>query len=211
RDQVYSAPWVIRYGEVPDSTGSLVGFADGGERVSTIRSFDDVLVSMDAPARVGAELQIFRIPQEIESVGRVAVPTGVLTVSAIVEGGVVGVVTKEYDRIQPGDLVRPVPTYTLEPGVYPQEIAGGSEAMIMGFAGRQEINDLGHVAFLDLGSDDGITVGDEFVLYGDLVSSPRGTLQVVGVTRSMASARIVSMVDDVFEQGIVVRLSRKMP
>src|SRR5690606_34094230 len=100
-------------------------------------------------------------------------------------------------RIQPGDMVRPVPTYTLQPGVYPQEVAGGSEAMIMGFAGRQVINDLGHIAFLDLGSDDGITVGDEFILYGDRVSAPRGALQVVGVTRNMASARIVSMVDDV--------------
>ena len=38
--------------------------------------------------------------------------------------------------------------------------------MIMGFAGRQVLNDLGHIAFLDLGSNDGITVGDEFVLYG---------------------------------------------
>ena len=67
-----------------------------------------------------------------------------------------------------------------------QEVSGGSEAMIMGFAGRQVLNDLGHIAFLDLGSDDGIAVGDEFVLYGSTSANDvRGSLQVVGLTPSM--------------------------
>ncbi|MSR21415.1 MAG: hypothetical protein EXR91_10660 [Gemmatimonadetes bacterium] len=59
--------------------------------------------------------------------------------------------------------------------------------------------------------NDGIKLGDEFVLYGSAVGSPEGSLQVVGVTPSMAAARITSMVDDVFHQGVVVRLARKMP
>ena len=210
RDAVYSAPWVVPLESIPESTGSIEGFATEGARASTIRSFDLVRVSMPAPARVGAELQIFRVMRTIEDVGEVVVPTGVLTVSTISENGVVGVVTKEYQRIQPGDFVRPVPSFTLQPGQYAQEISGGSEAMIMGFAGRQELNDLGHIAFLDLGSNDGITHGDEFVLFGAAIGAPEGSLQVVGVTPTMAAARITSMVDDVFRQGVVVRLARKM-
>jgi hypothetical protein len=146
----------------------------------------------------------------IETVGDVAVPTGIVTVEAIDGSGVVGIVTKEYQRIQPGDLVRPVPAYSIVAGQYAEEISGGSEAMIMGAAGRQEINNLGHVVFLDLGSNDGITIGDEFVLYGEPVGTREGSVQVIGVTPRMASARIRSMVDDVFEQGVVVRLARKM-
>lgn len=210
RDAVYSAPWVVPIESIPENTGSIEGFASEGARASTIRSFDLVRVSMPAPARVGAELQIFRVMRSIEDVGDVVVPTGVLTVSTISENGVVGVVTKEYQRIQPGDFVRPVPSFTLQAGQYAQPISGGSEAMIMGFAGRQELNDLGHIAFLDLGTNDGITHGDEFVLYGEEVGAPEGSLQVVGVTPTMASARITSMVDDVFRQGVVVRLARKM-
>lgn len=210
RDAVYSAPWVVPLESIPENTGSIEGFASEGARASTIRSFDLVRVSMPAPARVGAELQIFRVMRTIEDVGEVVVPTGVLTVSTISENGVVGVVTKEYQRIQPGDLVRPVPSFDLQPGQYAQPISGGSEAMIMGFAGRQELNDLGHIAFLDLGSNDGVTHGDEFVLYGAAVGAPEGSLQVVGVTPTMAAARITSMVDDVFRQGVVVRLARKM-
>ncbi len=210
RDAVYSAPWVVPLASIPENTGSIRGFASEGARASTIRSFDLVRVSMPAPARVGAELQIFRVMRTIADVGEVVVPTGVLTVSTISENGVVGVVTKEYQRIQPGDLVRPVPSFNLQAGQYAQPISGGSEAMIMGFAGRQELNDLGHIAFLDLGSNDGVTHGDEFVLYGAEIGAPEGSLQVVGVTPTMAAARITSMVDDVFRQGVVVRLARKM-
>jgi len=212
RDAVYSAPWLERFDSEPARTGVLDGFADPGARASTIRSFDRVRMSMPSPARVGADLQTFRVANDIEGVGRVIIPTGILTVLTIVNEGVIGVITKEYQRIQPGDFVRPVPSYTVQPGAAAQEVSGGSEAMIMGFAGRQVLNDLGHIAFLDLGSNDGVTVGDEFVLYGATTADDaRGSLQVVGVTQNMASARIASMADDVFKQGVVVRLARKMP
>jgi hypothetical protein len=36
-------------------------------------------------------------------------------------------------------------------------------------------------------------------------------LQVVGITENMAAARIAYMADNVFRQGIVVRLVRQMP
>jgi hypothetical protein len=210
RDAVYSAPWLIALESEPESSGFIEGFVSDEARASTIRSFDLVRVSMPVPARVGAELQIFRADRTIDRVGEVIIPTGVLTVSTINDDGVVGVITKEYHRIQPGDLVRPVPAYSMTPGRVAREVSGGSEAMIMGFAGTQELNDLGHVGFLDLGSDDGITIGDEFVLYGAAVGAPEGRLQVVGLSPSTSAARILSMVDDVFRQGVVVRLARTM-
>ena len=211
RDAVYSAPWVEGFGMEPAHTGVIDGFADGRGLASTIRSFERVRMTMPSPARVGAELQIFRVVRELESVGQVVIPTGILTVSTIGDQGVVGVITKEYQRIQPGDFVRPVLSYTVPQGAVAREVSGGSEAMIMGFAGRQVLNDLGHIAFLDLGSNDGITIGDEFVLFGATANDARGSLQVVGVTQRMVSARISSMADNVFSQGIVVRLARKMP
>jgi hypothetical protein len=196
----------------PDHSGVIDGFADEGGRASTIRSFDRVKMTMPSPARVGAELQIFRVVRDIATVGQVVIPTGVLTVSSITDVGVIGVVTKEYQRIQPGDFVRPVPNYTVQLGAVASEISGGSEAMIMGFAGPQVLNDLGHIAFLDLGSSDGLAIGDVFVLYGAAsANDARGSLLVVGLRPNLASARISSMADDVFRQGVVVRLVRKMP
>lgn len=210
-DAVWSAPWLIGLEGEPEHSGMIEGFTDPGARASTIRSFDEVRVSMPSPARVGADLQIFRVDRTIPSVGQVVRPTGVLTVLRIADGYAIGRVTKEYQRIQPGDFVRPVPAYTPVAGRYAEEISGGSEAMVMGFAGDQVLNDLGHVAFLDLGADDGVTIGDEFVLYGDaLPTQRRGSLQVVGVSPTTSAARILSIVDDVFKQGVVVRLAKKM-
>lgn len=210
RDMLYSAPWLVRLGEQVRGQGTVAGFASGSARASTIRSFDRIRIDMPAPARVGAELQLFRVTRTIEDVGHVVTPTGIATVESIGGSGVVAVVTKEYQRIQPGDMVRPAPAYQVQPGRVAREIAGGPEAMIMGVAGRQELNNLGHVAFLDLGSDDGIVIGDEFVLFSSATGAREGSLQVIAVTPNMASARILSMVDDVFRQGIVVRLARTM-
>jgi hypothetical protein len=211
-DQVYSAPWMIGLMESPASAGSIAGFANPtSSMASSVRSYDKIRISMPTPARIGANLQLYRIDHTVEDVGQVVVPTGVATVSTIGDGHVVAVVTKEFNRIQVGDLVRPLPTYTPRSGVYAEEVSGGSEAMVMAFAGEHTLTDIGHIAFLDLGSDDGVVIGDEFVLYGDAVpTARRGRLQVVGVTQTMAAARVVSMVDDVFRQGVVVRLAKKM-
>ena len=131
--------------------------------------------------------------------------------STIGNGEVVATVVKEYERIQRGDWVGPLPEYTLRPGDRPRDVSGGSEAMIMGFEGQQTMSSIGNVAFLDLGSDDGISIGDEFVLYGEAVPTAReGALQVIGVQETTAAARVITMSDNVFRQGVVVRLARAM-
>lgn len=210
-DQVYSAPWLLRQDREPASTGAVRGFAQPRERSSTMGLFDAIRVDMPSPARVGAHLQIFRVSRTIPMVGRVARPVGVATVETIGDGEVVATVRKVYGRILPGDLVRPLPAYQGQAGVYAEPVSGGSEAMIMGFAGDQVITDVGHVAFLDLGSDDGIVIGDEFVLYGDAIpSATHGALQVIYATPTTASAKVLNMDDDVWRQGVIVRLARKM-
>lgn len=210
-DRVYSAPWLIRLDREPASQGTLVGFAGRGDRGGSMKMFDEIRIEMPTPARVGANLQIFRVSRTIPMVGHVVKPTGVASVSVIGDGEVVAVVEKVYGKIQPGDLVRALPSYTGRTGVYAQEVSGGSEAMIMGFAGTQVITDIGHVAFLDLGSDDGVVIGDEFVLYSDAIpTAQEGSLQVVYTTPTTASARVLSMADNVWQQGVVVRLAKKM-
>jgi len=211
-DLAYSAPWLIGLMEEhPENDGYIAGFAERGSRASSIRSFDQISITMPTPARVGASLQLYRVENTIEDVGQVVIPTGIATVSTIGDGEVVAVVTKEYHRIQPGDFVRPLPSYDVRRGVYAEDVSGGSEAMVMGFAGNHVLTDIGHIAFLDLGSDDGITIGDEFVLYGEAIPTERdGSLQVIGVTETTAAARVLSMADNVFRQGVVVRLTKKM-
>lgn len=211
-DQVYSAPYLGPLMGAPEHTGTLRGFAFEDKRGNTFRQFDQVIFDTDAPVRVGDQLRTFRVTQTIPQVGQVVTPTGVLTVTAVGDTTAVAVVSNEYLLMQPGDLVGALPAYAITVGERAEDVSGGSEAMIMGAAGPQQLNDLGHHLFLDLGTDHGISVGDEFVLYSDAVTSDvRGRLQVVGVMPTSSTARISAMSDDIFHQGVIVRLVRQMP
>ena len=211
RDLVFSAPWLTPFESDPPHTGVLEGSASRANRGGTMRSFERVRVDMERPARVGEQLQIFEVDHEIEDVARVVHPTGVLTVSTVVDGGVIGVITGEYGRIRPGQFVRPVPAYDLSVGEYADPVSGGDAAMVMGFESGTLILAIGLVAFLDLGTDDGISVGDEFSLYNTSDSETvEGVLQVVGLSDETSAARVLRLRGAVFEQGVVVRLTKKM-
>lgn len=213
RDLVLSAPWMVPLGAEPSSLGTLSGFAGRSNRSETPRGWDRVRLTFagEAPG-VGTQLLTFRVTRAIDRVGQVATPTGVVTLSEVEGGEAVAIVTREFDLITLGDLLAPLPSYGLQPGQTAAEVAGGTEAMIMGFAGRAELQDVGAVAFLDQGSDDGVGIGDEFEYVDRLEGRDvvAGRLQVVGLTPAMASARILEMNDAVFRQGVVVRLARKM-
>ena len=109
RDLVFSAPWLMSFEGDPPHTGVLEGAAGLNHRTLIVRSYQRVRVAMERPARVGEQLQVFAVDYEIEDVGRVVHPTGIITVSTVVDGGVIGVITSEYGRIEPGQFVRPVP------------------------------------------------------------------------------------------------------
>ena len=70
------------------------------------------------------------------------------------------------------------------------------------------------IAMLDMGSSDGVAVGDEYVLVvGDGDGWPgvvAGRLQVVRVEEETASARLVKVFQPEFRTGLQVRLDRKM-
>jgi len=210
---VMSAPWMVRLGREPDYLGEIRDFAGGAIRSQTVRQYNRVEIDfVGTPPPVGTQLQAFRQEKVIETVGQVMIPTGIVTVSEVQGSKGVAVVSHELNRITIGDYVRPLPGYTLRPGQEAEPVSGGGEAMIMGFAGRAVLHDIGGMAFLDLGSDDGVNIGDEYeYLNRDAGANVvEGRLQVVGTTPEMATARILSMDDAVFHQGVVVRLSRKM-
>ena len=214
RHVAWSAPWLVGLEEVPEHRGVLERFAGGSQRSETPRSYDRVLLEMQgSPPPVGAVLRTYHVTRLIEGVGRVVTPTGLVTVTDVTDDGVVAMVTQEYDRIELGDWVGELPEYGLVEGRYAQPAGRAEHAMIVGFAGFNEVHDIGSVAFLDLGADQGIALGDEFEYLNPLAGSDvvEGRLQVVGVRSGVASARILEMDDAVFEQGVVVRLARTMP
>jgi hypothetical protein len=210
-DEVYSAPFLGPLMEAPAHLGTVRGAALES-RSDVVRQFEQITLDTNAPVRVGDQLRTYRVTKSIPAVGQVVTPTGLLSVTAVGDTTAVAVVTKQYGRMQPGDLVGAVPPYELRVGQEAQNVSGGPEAMIMGEAGTQQLNDMGHNLFIDLGSDHGIGIGDEFVLFSDAVSTDvRGRLQVVAVQPTSSTVRIVQLSDNVFRQGVIVRLVRQMP
>jgi len=209
---VLAAPWLIHLDEEPEHIGEIDRFAGGASSSETVRAYDRVRLTFEgAPPPAGTRLQAFRPDKIIDKVGRVMIPTGVVTISEVDGNEAAAVVSREVDRMTLGDLLRPLPEF--EPTMErPQAVSGGGEAMIMGFAGPNVLQDIGSIAFLDQGADDGVRIGDEYEYLNPDAGTGvvEGRLQVVGTTSGIASARVVSMDDAVFHQGLVVRLARKM-
>jgi L-serine deaminase len=56
-----------------------------------------------------------------------------------------------------------------------------------------------------------VGLGDEFTFFNQVdTDAAQGCLQVVGAQAGMAAARVVHISSPVFEQGVVVRLTKKM-
>jgi hypothetical protein len=214
-----SAPWLEAEEGEPPHAGTILGFSGGTkgrEARETARPYERLQVTLDEgmTPRIGDELQTFRLTRRDKGVGTVATPTGIIMVTRIEGAGAVTVVTDEYDRLRLGDYVRRAPRFDLAQGDYAEEVSSDLTATILGFGEIHQLQNLGAVAFLDVGESDGIEIGDEFIVTvnaGDgWTGEMGGTLQVVLVQEDNCSARVMKLTGPVFETGITVSLAKKM-
>jgi hypothetical protein len=219
RGLAYAAEWLIGYEEDPVSVGTLTRLS-GPEESEGLRElarpFERVQIEVDPgiELRVGDLLQSFRAGRLDEELGKVVEPTGVLVVLSVEEGGVVAAVSAEFQRLTLGDRVGLVPPYGLLPGVQAQPVTSNLMATIKGFSQVRSVYSFGDVAFLDVGEDEGVTLGDEFMA---LMNSGEGwtgeegaRLQVVRVDGNGSSARVIVQNDLILEPGVELRLVKKM-
>jgi hypothetical protein len=219
RSVSYSAPWLSPLGVVPEHIGTVVEFAGAEDEHiprMTALPYDRIEVSFvgPVPAR-GAELLSFRLDHEIEGVGNVLIPTGILAVSDPVPGGAVALVVDVFDRLSMGDLLIAAPSYPLRPGVRAQPANTGADATLFAFARDHALQEINDVAFLDQGGDHGVRIGDEYIaVWTEGSGTPpelEGRLQVISVHPDHSSARIVWMKNPIFQTGVRVRVDRRMP
>jgi hypothetical protein len=182
-----------------------------------VRPFDRVsvdLVDGFSPA-VGDEVQVFRVIRQDDRLGWVVKPTGSLTIVKTEGSSVVGEVNRQFHHILLGDRIRAAPHYPLQRGQLAQDAELGSlSATIIGWGTPQQLQQIGHVAFLDIGSNHGVAVGDEFIIAAETDQSFNddiaGRLQIVGVDAEISSARIRTQDGPVFRVGTTVYLAKKM-
>lgn len=222
RDIVLAADWIdpVEAEALPGHEGRISGFEGVAARApgrETADHYSEVRVTVTGSRtpEVGTVLLAFRPGSFVEGSGRIVHPTGLLVVRRVDGAGVVARVERLFDRVRLDDLVVFAPESNLAPGVHPAPVSDGFETQILAFARPHELQVPGDIAFLDVGADRGVRVGDEFevvVARGEGWSgSVAGRLQVVGVRQGTAAARIVAQDGAIFRVGTPVQLSRKMP
>ena len=214
RASVWSAEWIgpEQPGEV-ESSGRIQSFVTESD-LRTALPYTRVRFTMEpgSGVRMGDALQIFRPLRLSKGVGTIFRPTGVLSVIRVEGSAVEGVVLSSFDRVQLGDAVRPAPAFDLIPGQAPQPVARRTSASIIEFGGQHELYGPWEIVMIDKGALDGVDIGDEYVAFSGDGSTEEviARLRVVLTESSTSSARVVSIVEPVFQIGTEVHLDRKM-
>jgi hypothetical protein len=219
RGLVYSTPWLEEWEAEVEGIATVARFSavdmDATPR-DRAHFFEHLQVDLDEGVRLqeGDLLQSFTIARSVEGLGQVVRPTGILVVTAVEEGGVVAMLSAEFDRVRLGQRLRMAPRFDLQPGDSARTVESDLSATLMGFNKYQMIYGIGAVAFLDVGEAEGVMPGDEFSAFvnqGDgWTGEEAARLQVVVVNGAVSSARIVTVGDPVLRAGDSVRLVKKM-
>jgi LysM repeat protein len=212
--------WTIPPGEPVGAWGMIREFAGGADvRIarSTLLPYDQVRVVLEAGVQVqpGDSLLVARINRNLPEVGHVVGPTGVVEVQRVEEGGAVGRMVGGLGKGALGDLVFPLRTFHMVPGVYPTETDRALAGTILAFQEVKELYQPGDFLFIDRGALDGLAAGDEFVVPGGAGGGWDGRrmaqLQVVWVGDERATLRILSTeFPSALRPGAAVLLDRAM-
>lgn len=223
-DVFYSSPWTAsRSGDEEDLyPGEILGWAGARAETqarldATIQPFDEIRIAWRGATlpSEGALIQLARVERTTSELGRVIQPTGL---ARVVERGasvVVAIVEDAYRRPRAGDLALMAPSFDLEAGEYAEETSGDLTATVRGYARERVMQQIGDFAFLPVGSEQGVEVGDVFVAEGDAQNGLAGdvafTVKVARVFENESSARIHDIRVPEFPRDAMVRRIRQMP
>ncbi len=173
-----------------------------------------VLLLAGLPAEMGDDLIAFKWGHRVGRHGRVVEPVAVLTVLEARGDSAYARVSRVFAAYEVGDpVIRPFPYPEPPPvGAVPAEAA--VTGRILGIASKGPLLGLSEVAFLDVGAEQGIGIGDEFVTFAPNVSNAaaaslddgQALLRVVQVRPKMSTAVVVRMRDVGTVKGAQVRL-----
>ena len=173
-----------------------------------------VVLLAGMPAEVGDELIAFKWRHRIGRHGRVVEPVAILTVFEVRGDSAYAQVSRVFADYEVGDpVIRPFP-YPEPPPVDAVPVDAGVTGQILGIANRGPLLGLSEVAFLDVGAEQGIGIGDEFVTFAPNISNAasasvddgQALLRVVQVRPKTSTVVVVRMRDVGTIDGAQVRL-----
>lgn len=221
-----AAPWITESGQLPIN-GRVFKPADPraeSDRLGQLFHPHDKLFLSTAGSgmRQGDRLLVVRVTRDLAGIGSIVEPKGILTVDSVAANTAVATIVNQFGDLKVGDLTMPLPAVPPLPEDKLIEVAGGPVGKVIEFLVDQPLNATTDYAFVNLGTNQGVTLGDELLAYvpehrpsatdsEKLSEQAVAKLRVIRVTDRTATVRITRMHNAALETGLPVRVARKVP
>jgi hypothetical protein len=227
--EVDAAPFVDRVGG-PANSGRIVQSAAESSVRASLRDQalllnDEVYVTLPSgsTARVGDRYLAYALGAELETLGQVVVPTGVLRIDRVDAAGAAprARLTRQFGRVVAGQRLLPLASELPATGAAPSAVEEPVNATVVWIPNDPVLASVQRYVVLDAPARRGTRVGDQFTLVRprqarteDAPALPEEEIavaQVVRVTPYAATAIVVSQTHPAIRRGTRARVSAKMP
>ena len=224
--EIESAPYLDRLGG-PRDAGEITAGVDRpaiSTSAETARTQlnDEVYISLPKglKPRLGDRYLSYTLGDEIENVGQLVIPTGILRIESIGPSELaVARLIRQFGEVRLGQRLiaaEQAVAVTRAPLTVPVGVAG----KVLLVHQDPVLPSVQHYVVLSPTSKNGIAVGDEFTLISDTMGRDDPTpappvtaavVQVVKVTPYASTAIILNQMQPAIKEGMPVRLTAKMP
>lgn len=220
-EEFHSAPWLAERSELPmlGELISVVGQETTGRIPRTVFPNDRVYLrylGTRAP-EVGEPLLLVREDESVRRMGRVIRPTAIVRVTRLADEVFEAVVVEQFDRARTGDRALVMEPFPGPVGMAVRPVVDGPRGRLVAFFDEPLLPKDRSIGFIDLGTEDGIGVGDELVAYLPerragggykemLPPEPVARLRVIRVRERSATVRVVHLELPSLETGLPVHL-----
>lgn len=225
--EYYAAPWLSSMAamRVVGRLAKVNQTADMSFRMTEMAyPYDDLYLSYNVrgQAAVGDRLLLVGLGRRMGDWGRIVEPLAFVEVRALESEVMVVRIQQQFGQVETGALAIPLEPFPEPAMPRPEPVADGAEGEIIAFALEQPLYGMEDMAFIDLGTADGLKVGDELdVIQPEregnrrvaqrLPSQVVAELRVVRVEEHTATARVFHVLVPQLEPGMPVRVVREMP
>jgi hypothetical protein len=174
----------------------------------------------NASYHVGDSLLLARLDPGLEfgNWGDVVVPVGIARVTSIESQQVLSEVVTQFARIHEGAVAMPLEPFH-DPGqVRPTPVQKGLAGKLLRARDLHPIAGAQQYYFIDKGRRDGVTLGDIFEVYkpaqgyaGAASEEVRAVMMIVHTRDHSATGLLLQIYNPALDQGLPVRLVKKMP
>jgi hypothetical protein len=166
----------------------------------------------------GEDLLAVRVGRKVNGYGRIVSPLAVLRVDSVTEEAVIARVVRQYADATEGDPVIALPAMPSLPRAAGQTVLDGVSGQIVEFRDLEPLYGTTDHAFISVGKNDGLQIGDELMAYlpeskssgQRLASTPAAIFRVIRVEDTSATVRVMSVTNSSVTKGLRVQVVRKM-